>query len=113
MKIEDLSVKHNYHCSSESDEVNYYSFDNFLNEYKNVDIDMNLLFRFDLHCADDDYVSLHNLDTKHYLSLFFVLQRKGKILPVTIFNIKEEDTSKIHDYLLPLKEHLIKLWKPL
>ena len=75
MKLEDLSVKHNYHCSSESDEVNYYSFDNFLNEYKNVDIDMNLLFRFDLHCADDDYVSLHNLDTKHYLSLFFVLQR--------------------------------------
>ena len=30
MKLEDLSVKHNYHCSSESDEVNYYSFDNLL-----------------------------------------------------------------------------------
>lgn len=101
-----LSYQHSYYCS----ESNYYSnecfhqfdsFDEYLKEWNDADLDYNMLFRWDLK-QDDEGI--------FYLQLFFILQRKGIFMCEQVNNIQESDVNKILDYLKPRKEYIKKLW---
>lgn len=102
-----ISEKHPYYSS----DSNYYSndcsenhetFDEFLEEWSDADLDMNLLFRWDLGYIQEE--------DSFYLQLFFIQQRKGIYFVNMIETIKEEDLPKIIEYLKTRKEHLLKLW---
>lgn len=109
LTLKDLCVKHEYYCQPS----NYYSneafssfktFKDFFNEMGDADLDMNLLFRWDIIDYDGG-------DIKMYV--FIMHQRKGRYWPNQIEKITEEDLPLILEYLKPRLKHIKKLWAPL
>lgn len=107
--LEDLFVDHDYYCSDR----NYYSnepaqsyddWESFYSAFRNTDLDLNLVFRWDLEKNDDG---------EFYLEIFFMLQRKGIFKPVLIDSVKEENLPEIISFLTPHWEKLNQLWQPL
>lgn len=105
-------VPHPYYCS----EQNYYSnhaireftsWKEFLEEYGNSDMDMNLVFRWDWLLADPE-----DVPDEDQLLIFFMGQRKGIYHSVTIKNIQPEDEPAVIAWLQLRWEHSKKLWEP-
>lgn len=108
MKFKDLLEEHDYYCS----ENNYYSndaskewgnFQAFYDEYKNADIDMNLIFRWDIKEKDNGMF---------YMQVFIMHQRKGIYAPHYIDNVVEDDFENIKSLLQPHLDKIIKNWIP-
>ena len=77
-------------------------------ENRTYDDDLNHLFRFDLQQkyeekTDDNTGSMQ-------LLLFFMLQRKGLFVPVTVNNITEADMPEITEFLQKRWEYIKKQW---
>lgn len=109
IKFEDLLTKHSYYCSesnyySNDASVKYKTWDNFLGEFSDSDMDYNLCFRFDIHENDNN--------DGYYGEIFMMQQRKGKFVPIMIETITEADTNSIIKWLSPRWNYLKKLWKP-
>lgn len=100
------------------------SWQDFLEDWGNVDPDYNLLFRWDWEQADpqnfylkpgdpDDetaeYEEAKKVDT---LKLFFYLQRKAKPFSHTI-RVTEADEESVRAWLTGRAEHMRTLWAPL
>jgi hypothetical protein len=108
MTLNDLTIDHPYYCSS----ANYYSnslttyYDTWLEFHKTwsrLDMDLNLLFRWDLKRGDNGSYSLY---------LFYMLQRKGIFTPVIIRDVTDEDAKDIHSFLEARFNYLLTLWEP-
>lgn len=106
--LDRLAIKHDYYCC----EQNYYSreaytsyktFTDFINEMGESDIDMNLVFRWDIKKYDEG----------HYCMLICIMhQRKGRYWPQEIEKVTEEDVPGIIKYLTPHLDKLKQIWKP-
>lgn len=116
MKLKDLAIEHPYYCS----ESNYYSneaatkynsMSDFIDDFKDADIDMNLVFRWDVH-QNRDY-DTDELINGYYAEVFMMHQRKGIFHPIYISEITEEEVQPFIEYLKPHLECLMKLWQPL
>lgn len=106
--FEQLCADHPYYCS----DSNYYSreayseydsIDEFLDDWKDTDMEYNMVFRFDLKMRDDGTYSFE---------CFFMLQRKGIFRPTITNNVTKADTEKIVSFLLPRFEYIQKMWEP-
>jgi hypothetical protein len=110
MKLKDLAIEHQYYCSDN----NYYDSDagktwetmsEFLDEFEDADIDMNLVFRWDVHAPDED--------NKNYKAEVFIMhQRKGIFSPHIIKSFEEKEVKR---FVLFLKKHhkrLKEIWMP-
>lgn len=114
--LERLSVEHPYYCASE----NYYTNDGslrcetmteFLDDFEDADIDMNLMFRWDIKQRSDYY---ENADPNtYYAEVFLMLQRKGIFRPVHIATVSEEEAKRFEEYANKHYQHLQELWQPL
>ena len=112
--LKDLLVEHDYYCS----ESNYYSNDaantwenweNFHDEYKNADVDMNLVFRWDLkEKINEDGDKIEG----YCMEVFMIHQRKGIFAPHIIENVNESDLENIKSYLQPHFDKLKSIWTP-
>ena len=109
MEFKDLLVEHDYYCS----ENNYYStepgdtwedFQSFFDEYSNADVDMNLIFRWDILKKEDS--------DGLYMQVFVMHQRKGIFAPHYIENVSESDFENIKALLRPHFDKLLSIWKP-
>lgn len=109
MTLQDLSIKHDYYCA----DSNYFSYESskywdnwsdFYNEYKDCDIDLNLIFRWDI-------VQYENAST-YYMKIFVIHQRKGIFAPHTIRLIEESDVIEIINILRAHYRKLISIWNP-
>lgn len=110
--LDSLAVPHPYYCS----EMNYFSNDpnmkhptmtDFLAEYEDADIDMNLIFRWDIKPVDEDHPE------RKYAEVFIMHQRKGIFAPHHIENINEEEAAR---FLVLARKHWDKLreiWAPI
>ena len=110
MKLKDLAVEHDYYASDSnyySREVsgNYRTWADFYEEYHNADIDMNLVYRWDIHQREES--------KRYYMELFIIGQRKGIYVPILIDYVDEEDVESIISFLQPHLNKLISLWKPI
>lgn len=112
LTLKDLAVDHDYYCN----ESNYYSnearleyetFEEFLNEFGDADVDMNLVFRWDLKLKDD------SIDNGYYMEIFQMKQRKGIFTPIEVMNFTENDIDSFIKYITPHIEKLKNIWKPL
>lgn len=114
------SANHPYYCSDH----NYYSNDaswtwstmtEFLDEMEDADIDMNLVFRWDVHETSKDNVSEERiyLYGKFHAEVFIMHQRKGKFAPNLIYSITEEEVPRFIAYLDKHWETLSMLWSPI
>ena len=111
-------VDHSYYCS----ESNYYkngtlgnfeSFVDFLEAYGDLDMDLNLLFRWDWKIEeryDEEGETLPGTD--HKLYVFWMGQRKG-LFHCSIVDVTESDEPAVIEFLRPRWEHLRALWAPL
>ncbi|MCT8340521.1 hypothetical protein MG296_10685 [Flavobacteriaceae bacterium TK19130] len=109
LTLKDLAIDHDYYCS----ESNYYSneaamryetFADFYEEFHDADVDMNLVFRWDLHEREES--------KRHYLEIFMMQQRKGIFKPIHIALFDESDVELLAKYLKPHIEKLKAIWKP-
>lgn len=106
-QLKELSDKHSYYCSKESYfdlgfETSYDYWKDFLDEFKELNLDFNLVFRWDCYTYDDNIFKL---------SLFLVHQRKGRFVPITIENVYNSDVEEILEFIGKSKKHLLNLWK--
>lgn len=117
-KIAQLAINHDYYCS----DSNYYSndpyekfetFADYFEEFKDSDVDMNLVFRFDIakNEKDDERDDVEKWD--FYMHIFRIAQRKWIFACSFIKKVTDEDVENILKYLEPHKEKLESIWKPL
>ena len=112
--LKKLAVDHPYYASDN----NYYSNEagarwetmtDFLAEFRDNDVNMNLVYRWDVKPRDEN-----NLDTgRFYAGVFIIHQRKGIYAPHYIANINEEEAKQFIEYLKPHHAKLKELWQPL
>lgn len=107
-----VSADHPYYSSDN----NYYSNEagstwetmtDFLAEFENADIDMNLVFRWDIHERDEDNPG------RRYAEVFIIHQRNGIYAPQYIKHINEEEAVRFRKYLDKHWETMKKIWSPL
>lgn len=111
-----LSIEHPYYCS----ESNYYSneastkwetMSDFLDDMEKSDIDMNLVFRWDIK-PNRDYDTDEILGG-YYAEIFIIHQRKGIFHPCLIGEVTEKDVPRLKEYLSKHWDYLCELWQPL
>lgn len=113
--LADLAIDHPYYCS----DSNWFSreafmvFDTaseFLDEFENTDIDMNLVFRWDVsENTDADDIS----DGTYYAKVFMMKQRKGLFHPIHIATIDQGDCLRFCNYLDKHWQRIKDIWMPL
>lgn len=105
--LEFKETNHSYYCEDNNyynnNLLSYKSWRGFKLEWdlKTLDLDYNLLFRFD--------IKVNHEEQELYLHLYFIQQRKGNFQPVKI-RIKKEDMEEINAFLLKCKKHLLEHW---
>lgn len=125
--------KHPYYCAEEGYYYNasqvsgwgaphtYRTFQEFLNEWHDADLDMNMAFRWDWErltpeeykeervedLSSDQQNSAGNFSE---LKLFLMMQRKGCKKVITITHMEDSDNELVKMYLKPRWEHLKTLW---
>ena len=104
--------------------LSYETFDEFLEEWHNADLDMNMIFRWDWErlnsaeyekefCELPDKESLNKCGVYSRLKLFYMMQRKGCKKFVSVEKMEDADHDKVVEFLLPRLEYIKKLWSPL
>lgn len=114
-------AKHQYRC----EEANYYagdksvsrcqSWQDFIDEYADADLDYNLVFRWDWRPNGEDWDRPLSEDPYYrdgVLYLYFMGQRKGCYFSVLV-DVCKADEPAVRAWLLPRLEYLRKLWAPL
>lgn len=102
-------VEHPYYCNlsnyrTKGDEggYEYSSFEEFLKEWDDADMDYHLLFRWDWKVYDEGSDELH---------MFWMLQRRGDYQYCTV-KVDKEDEDKVKEFLQPRWEYMKTLWEP-
>jgi len=112
MNLSELAAKHDYYCH----DSNYYSNDahekystwqDFFAEFGDADIDMNLVFRFDIKLKNDE-----TPQDGYYMELFIMQQRKGRFVPVDIKTVTDKDAPHIVSFLQKHHEKIKQIWQP-
>ena len=112
LTLKDLAIDHDYYCSdnnyySNDAALKYETFNDFLADFKDADVDMNLVFRWDVKAINDE-----DETEGYYLEIFQMKQRKGIYTPIHISEFKKEDIAKLIEYLQPHIAKLKSIWKP-
>ena len=121
-------VGHPYYCQEGSYWVggdrwhdvhaDYESWADFVSEWANMDLDLNLLFRWDWQRADPaDYSFELEEDPTFELpgdtvELFYMMQRKARNMSIRV-KVTEADEDAVRGYLAVRAEHMRKVWEPL
>lgn len=120
-------IDHPYYCN----EGNYFArfnevcdefncLQDFLDEYANCDMEMNLLFRFDWaentdeDREDDDSINVYSGDDTERtgkLKFFWMGQRKG-LYRFSLVDVCRADESAVIEFLKPRWERMRLLWAP-
>jgi hypothetical protein len=108
--LEDLSVEHDYYCSdsnfySNEASAKYEVFADFYEEFIDADVDMNLVFRWDLQKREES--------DRYSMQIFMMHQRKGIFSPIRISLFDEKDIPLFIKYIKPHIEKLKQIWQPL
>ena len=115
-KLQELAVYHPYYCS----DSNFYSnkpaqrfetMTEFLDEFESCDIDMNLVFRWDIRPRGESDEAIKA--GRYYAEVFLMLQRKGIFMPVYISHVNEAEAERFIEYAKGHWEVIKALWEPI
>lgn len=110
MTLKELAVKHSYYASP----TNYYSLEargiyktwgDFYREFCDADVDLNLVFRWDIDFLPDDDI--------YYMQIIIIHQQKGIYMPIQIQLIEDKDVPAIVEFLKIHYEKINKIWEPI
>lgn len=114
--------EHPYYHSSQYEET-YPSMADFLDAWKNYDIDLNRVIRWDITDVKDDFSSADQMDENdrrqfgewgsQYADIHFVAPRKGHTFTNRIQNLKPGDIPRLYTFLKKHWEHTQMLWDPI
>lgn len=117
MNIEELAIQHRYYASP----CNYFSNDHgiyetmtdFINDFRNEDIDMNLIYRWDVfyRYGDEDDESKPIIGYRAQVTI--IHQRRGIYNPCTIKSFEQSEVDEFVKLVNRHKEILFSLWSPL
>jgi len=108
--LKDLAIDHDYYASDN----NYYDRDaggkyntwaDFYEEFKDADIDMNLVYRWD--------ITKREKSERYYMQVVIIAQRKGIYMPIHIDYVDEKDVPQIKEFMKPHFDKLLSIWNPL
>lgn len=107
-------IKHPYYLSdsnwySNEARICFQSWDDFIAEWGDADKDYNLLFRWDWTVYDKDDVDPG--DNHSVLLLGYMLQRKGKYVPIVIENPDKSREDEIRAFLQERLDYLLTVWE--
>lgn len=113
-------VDHPYYCNLGNYFNNdcghtYKSWAEFMEEMGDIDMDYNLLFRFDWKEGEDNGASTYKGDDYYrngHLEMFWMGQRKGKY-QYSVIDVCRADEPAVLEYLKPRWEYMRALWAPL
>jgi len=110
MTLKELAIDHDYYASGS----NYYSNDaggkydtwaDFYKEFKDANIDMNLVYRWDIYEREKS--------GRYYMQVVIIAQRKGIYMPIHINYVDDKDVDQIQEFMRPHFEKLLIIWQPL
>lgn len=101
-----LATKHPYYCSNDAG-ASWETMTDFLDGMESADIDMNLVFRWDIRPRDEDNPG------RYYAEVFIIHQRKGIFSPHQIERVSEDEAIRFHAYLEKHWAVLKTMWEPL
>jgi hypothetical protein len=112
MTLKELAIAHDYYCSDQnwndaSAMETYKTWNGFMADNEDMDIDLNLVFRFDVKLKNDE-----NETEGYFMQLSVMQQRRGKYVPIIIETVTEEDVPSIVSYLSGHFEKMKQLWQP-
>jgi hypothetical protein len=113
-------IDHPYYCNERNFYSNepgdsYKTWASFIAEYRESDIDLNLVFRFDWKEGEDNGAGEFAGDCYYrngILKIFWLRQRKG-IFACSEISVCRADEAAVIAFLRPRWEHMQKLWEPL
>lgn len=89
------------------------SWEDFLSEMGETDLDMNLLYRWDWERPDPlNYEDGEEMPNES-LRLFYVGQRKAYLYSYEVFNVTREQEPEIRSWLTVRAERMRQIWEPL
>lgn len=92
--------------------ADYGSWADFIEDQGDLDLDMNLVYRWDWQVPNpDDYEADEELPPET-LDLFYVGQRKAIHRSVSV-EVRREDEPAIREWLTVRAEHMRRVWEPL
>ncbi len=103
-------TEHPYYCSGDGED--FQSWQDFIDEWDDADMDMNLLFRFDFLDKEDYLDTWDFAPDEKLLRLCYIHQRKGYTSAQTI-KVQESDEPIIRAWLQTRFDYLKTLWTPL
>ena len=109
--LESLLVEHPYYCSdnnyfSNEPAKDYVTMTDFFQDFENVDVDMNLMFRWDFHNYEENNGVIS-------ASIYLMLQRKGIFMPISIKSVSEKEAIRFKKYAKRHWKNLQKMWRPI
>lgn len=116
MTLEKMAVNHDYYCS----ESNFYSNEpnqsfetmtEFLDQYEDADVDMNLCFRWDIHNRSEDEDG--KKAGRYRAEIFIMMQRKGIFKPCQIEHVNEAEIPRFKKYLEKHWKTMLQIWTPI
>lgn len=90
----------------------YASWAEFIEEQGDLDLDMNLVYRWDWQVPDPDDYEPDEKMPPETLDLFYVGQRKALHRSVSV-EIRREDEPAVREWLTVRAEHMRRVWEPL
>jgi hypothetical protein len=114
-ELKKLAVAHPYYASdsnyySNEASMSYETMADFLDEWEEYDVDMNLVYRWDVYeryDEDDEPLGVYSAE------VFIILQRKGIYKPISIDRIEETDVPRFRKYLQSHLETIQMMWRPI
>lgn len=108
--IKELAVEHDYYASgsnyySNEASQNYNTWADFYEEFHDADIDMNLVYRWDIYERENS--------KRYYMEVFIIGQRKGKYIPIMIDYVDDKDIETIIPFMQKHWEKLQSIWEPI
>lgn len=111
-------VDHPYYATEGNYRTNGYhhefeTWEDFLIELGNADLDFNLIYRWDWKTPNPDfYEPGEEMPATDTLSLFYIMQRKADPFSAAVQVTKDQE-DEIRAWLTVRAEHLRKVWEPL
>lgn len=107
-------TNHSYYCSdnnyySREAEAEFNTVTDFLDEFAEADVDMNLCFRFDIHERENtDQIEDYG---KFYVELFLMKQRQGIFSPIICHSYNPDtESERLRNYLEKHYQMMKSLW---
>lgn len=101
----------NYYSGGDRNYHTYDSWDAFLSEWDDADLDMNLIYRWDWDVPDpEDYVGEEL--PEETLNLYYMGQRKALAWSVHV-EVSRDQEPEIRDWLKVRAQRMREIWEPL